>query len=165
MIHQATSNPANEVVIRPATPADRPFLESLNERLTENVAIPGVGRTALQRFQEDYTAAALDGAKPDVETLVATDGAGRPLGYMCLHPDTDFVTGVAIGYVSILAVRDDAAGRGVGGRLLDAAEAWAAARGYETLQLDVFGSNDPARRFYAKRGFTEESLRLRRLVG
>ena len=138
-------------------------MKSLDDRLIANVAIPGVSHAALQRFQARYTAAELDAAKSGAETLVAVDAAGAPLGYMHMRPDADFVTGEPAGYVSILAVRDDAAGRGIGGKLMDAAEAWAAARGYATLQLDVFGSNDPARRFYAKRGFIEESLRLRRV--
>jgi GNAT superfamily N-acetyltransferase len=152
-----------EIVIRPATAADRDFLRSLDDRLIADVAVPGVGRTELQRFQAGYTAAALD--KPEAETLVAVDAAGASLGYAHLRPDEDFLTGEPAGYVSILVVRDDAAGRGVGGKLLDAAEAWTARRGYKTLQLDVFASNETARRFYARRGFIEESLRLRRMVG
>jgi GNAT superfamily N-acetyltransferase len=159
------AKPADDFVIRPATAADRDFLSSLNDRLIANVSVAGVSRADLQRFQVGYTTAALDGEKPGGETLVAVDMSGVSLGYAHLRPDEDFLTGEPAGYVSILVVRDDAAGRGVGGRLLDAAESWAAARGYKTLQLDVFASNDPARRFYARRGFEEESLRLRRKLG
>ena len=51
-------------------------------------------------------------------------------------------------------VRPSARGRGVGESLIEAAAAWAKARGYDTLYLWVTESNAPARRLYQRYGFT-----------
>jgi GNAT superfamily N-acetyltransferase len=149
-------------VIRPATAADRPFLDSLDDRLIGEAAVAGIPAANLVAFQAGYTAAALDAAKPGAATLIATDGAGRKLGYVHLEPQQDILAGETAGYVSILAVTKDAEGRGVARRLMQAAEAWAVTCGYRFLLLDVFASNATARQFYAGGGFIEESLRLRR---
>ena len=52
-----------------------------------------------------------------------------------------------------LAVDPDARGRGVAGRLLDAVEAAAVARGCVVLRLEVREDNEPARALYLKHGY------------
>ena len=151
-----------DIIVRPATAADRAFLDSLDGRLIEAAAVPEITPDQLVAFQDDYTRKALDADEPGMATLVAVDPAGQPLGYIQLGPHHDMLTGDTSGYVSMLAVRAEAAGRGVAKRLMDA---WAARSGFRFLLLDVFASNATARRFYARRGFVDESLRLRRLVG
>jgi GNAT superfamily N-acetyltransferase len=47
---------------------------------------------------------------------------------------------------------------------MEEAEAWSRAQGYRFLLLDVFGSNATARRFYERKGYVADSLRLRRLI-
>lgn len=152
------------VVIRPARAADRDFLVSLDARLIEEAAVPEITRDNLVAFQSVFTRNALDNDKPGVATLVATDQTGQPLGYIHLEPHHDMLTGDTAGYISILAVTAEAEGRGVATRLIEAAEAWAARSGFRFLLLDVFASNATARRYYARRGFVDESLRLRRAV-
>ncbi|MDQ7249416.1 GNAT family N-acetyltransferase [Dongia sedimenti] len=157
-----SATPADDIVIRPAVAADRPFLISLDERLVEEAVVPEITRDQLIAFQSTYTREALDADKPGMATLIAVDGTGRPLGYIQLEPHHDMLTGETSGYVSILAVRAEAQGRGVAKRLLDAADDWAVRAGFRFLMLDVFASNATARRFYERRGFVDESLRLRR---
>ena len=159
-----TDHPAEPIVIRPANPADRAFLDSLDDRLIGEAVVPDVTRDGIVAFQANFTKNALDGGKPGASTLIAVDRAGQPLGYIHLEPEKDFLTGGTCGYISILAVRAEAEGRGVAKRLLEAAERWAAEGGYPYLRLDVFASNATARRFYARRGFAEESLSFRRPV-
>ena len=50
-------------------------------------------------------------------------------------------------------VRPEARGRGVGARMLAAAEAALAARGCVRLQLQLSETNEPARAFYERRGY------------
>ena len=157
--------PADDIVIRPACAADRAFFISLDDRLIEEAVVPGITRDDLMAFQSTYTREALDAEKPGMATLVAVDETGQPLGYIQLEPHNDMLTGGTSGYVSLLAVRAEAQGRGVAKRLLDAADDWAARSGFRFLMLDVFASNATARRFYAHRGFVDESLYLRRKVG
>jgi GNAT superfamily N-acetyltransferase len=158
------TGPDDDIVVRPAATADRAFMVSLDGRLIEEAVVPGVAQADIVAFQSNYTSAALDTDKPGAVTLVAVDGANQPLGYIQLEPHDDMLTGGISGYVSILAVRAEAEGRGVAKRLMEAAEQWAKARGFPFLLLDVFASNATARRFYARGGFVEESLRLRRPV-
>jgi GNAT superfamily N-acetyltransferase len=155
---------AGDIVIRLASAADRPFLDSLDERLIQEAAGPGLTRENFAAFQSRYTKSALDEPSPRSSTLIATDRAGTPLGYVHLEPTDDSLSGATVGYVSILAVTAGAEGRGVATRLMEEAEAWARAQGYRFLLLDVFGSNATARRFYERKGYVADSLRLRREI-
>jgi GNAT superfamily N-acetyltransferase len=159
------AKPGDHLVIRPASAADRAFLDSLNERLIQEAAVPGLTRENLATFQARYTRSALDESPMGSKTLVATDGAGTPLGYIHLEPAPDSLTGKTEGYVSILAVRAESEGRGVAKRLMSEAESWALSEGYRFLLLHVFGSNETARRFYQGGGFLTDSLLLRREIG
>jgi GNAT superfamily N-acetyltransferase len=158
------AKPAGDILIRPASAADRAFLESLNDRLIAEAAGPGLVRENFVAFQERYTKSALDEPPPGSATLIAADGAGAPLGYIHLESTDDVLSGTTAGYVSILAVTAEAEGRGVASKLMEEAEAWSRAQGYRFLLLDVFGSNATARRFYERKGYVADSLRLRRLI-
>lgn len=57
-----------------------------------------------------------------------------------------------------LAVAPDCRGAGVGFALLDAAEAEARRRGCAKLTLEVQDDNQPARRLYARFGFTDFTI-------
>jgi GNAT superfamily N-acetyltransferase len=160
----ASAKPAGNVFVRPASAVDRAFLDSLNDRLIQEAAGPGLVRENFVAFQERYTKSALDGPSPRSATLIALDAAGTPLGYIHLESTDDSLSAATAGYVSILAVTAEAEGRGVATRLMEEAEGWARAQGYRFLLLDVFGSNATARRFYERKGYVADSLRLRRLI-
>jgi len=68
------------------------------------------------------------------------------------------------GYLGIIAVAENATGKGIGRLLMEAAENRAREQGYPSLLLDVFASNATARSFYRKIGFIEDSMRLRRTI-
>ncbi len=161
----ADDKPAGDILIRPAVATDRTFLDSLDARLIEEAAAPGLDPAHFVAFQSRYTKAALDAPPPGSRTLVATDGNGTPLGYIHLESTEDGLSGETAGYVSILAVAAHAEGKGVARRLMEEAELWAKAQGYRFLLLDVFGSNATARRFYERQGFAADSLRLSRPIG
>ncbi len=153
------------IVIRPATLDDRAFIDSLDDRLIQEAAVPGITRENLDAFQHRYTQTALDEAPSGSAIMIATDAAGTPLGYIHLEPTEDGLSRTTAGYVSILAVTAAAEGKGVARRLMEEAERWAMKQGYRFLLLDVFASNATARRFYERGGFVEDSLRLRRPIG
>ena len=90
------------------------------------------------------------------------DTYDSPHGRMLLVATEDGLSGTQAGYVSIIAVGAESEGRGVAKRLMEEAESWAKARGCRFLLLDVFGSNETARRFYERSGYVADSLRLRR---
>ena len=145
--------------IRPAVPADRSFVLAAAQRLAsfESPAwrpsqeiVEGERRT-LRTFFE----AAPDGAS----LLVAEADDGEGQGFVYLERLHDYFTLEAHGHVGIVVVTDAAAGRGVGGALMRAAEAWAREQGYRKLTLTVFEANEAARAVYHHLGYAPETLR------
>jgi ribosomal-protein-alanine N-acetyltransferase len=93
---------------------------------------------------------------PAVFFRIATEGAGGAVvGYVVAW----FAGGE--GEIANVAVAPSARGRGIGGRLLDAAIAAAADYGAAALYLDVRESNARARTLYDSRGFVEVGRRRR----
>ena len=85
--------------------------------------------------------------------LVAEDSAGVVIGYAIA------ITVLDEAEILNLAVRKSNRGIGLGGNLLDAALEEAISRGAEQVFLEVRESNEPARKLYDSRGFTEVSRR------
>jgi ribosomal protein S18 acetylase RimI-like enzyme len=148
--------------LRAATAADHAAIRALDPRLIAEASLPGATPEDFARFQRNFTNNALADSNPQSRLIVAIDGSDAVLGYIHLQPIHDDVLGVETGYVSIIAVAGNAAGHGIGKKLMEAAEDWAREQGYPSLLLDVFASNETARRFYERTGFVEDSLRLRR---
>lgn len=141
------------VAIRSATPADEAAVLALFEEL---LAPPGHRPPAYTRARG---AAGFRWAleNPDADVLLAVADAQ--------------IAGLASVYVDFLSIRfgrrcwlEDlvvTAGRrseGIGGRLLDAAAAWARARGCTHLELDSAVSRPDAHRFYLAQGMAQDSL-------
>jgi len=76
-----------------------------------------------------------------------------------MESPTDYFRRVPHGHVAILAVSAAAEGRGAGGALLRAADAWSRERGFSWVTLTVFHENAHARAVYAHAGYAPESLR------
>jgi len=148
------------IELRTARPEDRDLLLSLSPRLS---GVPGPAwhdLAAMEGFQDRYMASTFSAVDADAQTLVAWSAEGKRLGYIHMRPDKDGVTDEPCGYVSLLAVDEEAEGRGVARLLMAAAEAWARAQGYRFLSLDVFADNRHAVEFYQRRGFQTETLRM-----
>lgn len=77
----------------------------------------------------------------------------RPVGYIGIW----LVAGE--GHITNVAVHPDFRGKGVGNRLLTAAEELAVARGHRRLTLEVRTSNDVAQRLYRKLGYIAAGIR------
>lgn len=81
------------------------------------------------------------------------------VGYVRVTPAYPMPEGAHVLAVHGLAVAPDARGHGVGGALLEATEEHARRRGARKITLNVFATNAPARRLYARHGYVEEALR------
>ena len=156
--------PSPPVTLRPATEADYAALRALDDRLIAEAALPGAAREDFQRFQRRFTDSALADTDPKSRRIVAESASGAILGYMHVKPTHDDVLDCETGYLSIIAVAEAATGQGIGRLLMKTAEDWAREQGYPSLLLDVFVSNVGARRLYARTGFVEDSLRLRKAI-
>ncbi|WOO41635.1 GNAT family N-acetyltransferase [Rubellicoccus peritrichatus] len=68
-----------------------------------------------------------------------------------------------------IAVRSDARGKGIGGRLLNELKAYAASQAFDSIRLDVIDTNPGARKLYERNGFiatkSESYESLRWLLG
>jgi len=90
--------------------------------------------------------------------LIAEAGDSR-VGFALVEELRDYFTLERHGHVGILAVTAGAEGRGAGGALLRAAEAWSRDRGFRSLTLNVFSGNRHARAVYEHLGFEEDTVK------
>jgi ribosomal-protein-alanine acetyltransferase len=121
--------------IAPAKPQDLDALMALEE-----AAFPGdrMSRRALSR----------NIASPSLGFLVA-----REAGQLKGHALIAFRKGSALARLYSLAVQPNAMGRGLGGKLLGAAERFARNRGADRLRLEVRADNQAAIRLYTRSGY------------
>ena len=90
-------------------------------------------------------------ADPAAAVLVA-EHRGELLGLCTAYLELNSVRYGARCWVEDLAVSPQHRSQGVGGELLDAAEAWARERGATHLELDTGLAREDAQRFYERRG-------------
>ena len=148
------------VRVRPAAPRDREWILRLAPRLHDFGPPPFRPRDVMDRAVVASIGAALAGAAPGAEVLVAEGQDGAPLGFVHLHGARDFFTGEEHGHVSDIVVAPEAEGRGVARALMAAAEDWARGRGYRLLSLHVFEENTRARALYERLGYRADIRRL-----
>lgn len=135
--------------IRPATPADVPALHALilelavYEKLEHEV-----------RATENETHAALFGARPAAEALVAEDADGSLAGFALFYPFYSTFAGRGCLYLEDLYVRETHRRQGLGRALISAFLDTARARGCPKAEWRVLDWNEPAIRFYRSLGAT-----------
>ena len=145
--------------VRAATAADREFIVGLVPRLRDfgppslrpAAALDAAERRALEK--------ALDAPAADAALLVAESETDGPLGVALAESVTDYFTGERHGHLAIIVVSEHGEGRGVGRLLLESVEAWATARGYRFITLNVFAHNDRARAVYERAGYSPDTIR------
>jgi GNAT superfamily N-acetyltransferase len=144
--------------VRAARGADQDFVLETAARLaafgpppwrTEEELVEGETRTLRDVFE----------SPDDGSRLLIAESGDRRLGFALLEELRDYFTLERHGHVGILAVTEDAEGKGAGGALMRAAEAWGRQRGYRTLTLNVFSTNEHARGFYEHLGFVEDIVK------
>lgn len=132
---------AAAIVIRPAVEADLPNLE-------------WEGRYA--HFRNLFRRAFAEQATGRRLMLVAAAPDGRLVGqvFIQLHSgEAQFADGHSRAYLYSLRVREELRGQGLGTRLLQAAEAELARRGFRTAVIAASRSNPGARRLYERLGY------------
>lgn len=148
------------IALRPATAADRAFVESLS-------------REAFGRFGPYDRILVYALGRPAVRTVVA-EARGVPVGFAMTEPADEEI------YLVAIAVAPEWRRRGVGRRLLREAEAQAAretpAERTAAVALTVAQDNGPARALFASEGYRDvpsrsdpypagqPSLRMRKTV-
>jgi ribosomal protein S18 acetylase RimI-like enzyme len=131
------------ITVRPSRPADAAALIAILYDTFESTWAPQVTPAAAARFRAEQRPRAFVTERGH-EFLVA-ERAGAVVGLV--HWEGDFVTA--------LHVHSTTARTGVGGALMDAAEAAIAAAGHPTARLETDTFNARSRAFYAARGYHE----------
>jgi GNAT superfamily N-acetyltransferase len=86
----------------------------------------------------------------DALVLIA-EAEGEPIGFCVAYQDIHSVRFGHRAWVEDLAVHPSHRSHGVGGRLLDAAQAWARERGATHFELDTGEGRPDSQRFYEQR--------------
>jgi ribosomal protein S18 acetylase RimI-like enzyme len=123
--------------------------------------IGGAGALPVERSWARRRGAYLDWlAEPEGFLLIA-EREGQPIGYTVTRVAIGWSvwdTGERLGVVETLAVLPEERGRGVGARLLDAAERRLVDLGVRFLEVSVIAANDDAIRFYEHRGLERAAI-------
>lgn len=141
---------------------DRSEVMALAPRLAAGIA-PWRSVDGMIAAAQGWVETSLQGIGPDQAVFVAEDMDGRAIGFAAVARQEEF-TGEAQAYVGERAVVESAEGAGVGQALLAAVEDWARSRNLAPIVLDTGAANVRARRFYGKRGFVEESVKLTKVL-
>jgi GNAT superfamily N-acetyltransferase len=102
----------------------------------------------------EYARRRFEKPKPDGErALLAAEVDGAVVGLVEVTLRRDEAAGFVGAYVDELAVAAAWRGRGIGTRLMAAAEEWARGSGALSVALDHLHTNHGAHRLYARRGY------------
>lgn len=142
----------HDVVVRAAAEAD---LEPLVRLLQALFSIEADFRPDPERQRRGLARLLAEPARAAV--LVAERG-GAVIGMVTAQLVVSTAEGGASAWIEDMVVAEAARGRGVGRRLLEAIEAWAAGRGATRLQLLADRENAPALAFYARLGWGSTRL-------
>ena len=135
--------PGDDIRVRPSRPDDAPALRAILHDTFRSTWLPQLTEVAARRFADEDRPAAFV-AEKGAEFWVAEVG-GAVVGLVYWEGD----------FVHSLHVLGAHAGAGVGGRLMDEAEAAMAAAGQTRARLETDTFNARSQAFYARRGYVE----------
>ena len=108
--------------------------------------------------------AGLRAADPGGHVLAAFGSDGRALGFLTLHHTPVLHRPTAVGRITALAVDPAAQGRGVGRRLVEAAERLCRDAGLARIEVTSGLSHTPAYDFYRHLGYADHGVRFARVL-
>ncbi|MEV4312967.1 GNAT family N-acetyltransferase [Actinocrispum sp. NPDC049592] len=117
--------------------------------------------------QDDTTATATriqDWTDDHASAAYVADADGDLLGLIAVHTSPFFERAGSWGRIVALVVSDQARGQGVGGRLVAAAESFAASRGCVRMEVTSSDRREDAHEFYRRRGYIDRAGRSSRFL-
>ncbi|MEX0298640.1 MAG: N-acetyltransferase family protein [Kordiimonas sp.] len=147
------------ISIRHAESEDFEFICSLSPVLAGGAKFGWHSSEVIQKFQDNYISEMLEETDQTHITLVA-EKEGVALGFVHAREREDELSGEHCCTIPLLAVAENAQGKGVGKKLMEAVETWSKEQGFRLLHLEVFATNNQAKGFYQELGFEEETLHM-----
>ena len=143
--------------IRPAEPADLAQLQVIARRAHVGTRFFTDRHFPRDKVEELYSTWIVQDYKGRAQRiLVAVSNSNQPLGYVsCM---LNFPS--RVGQIGLIAVGEDASGKGLGTRLVLAACDWFAQQGMQEVTVVTQGNNRPAQRLYQRCGFFLRDLKL-----
>lgn len=139
----AITHRGRDVILRSARPEDMAALRAILYNTFESTWRPNITEEAAQRFVRDERPASYVGTR-GVHFWVV-EAAAEILGFVDWEGD----------FVNALHVRSAHLRQGIGGRLMDHAEAQIARAGFGAARLETDTFNLRSQAFYAARGYRE----------
>ena len=135
--------PAPDILIRQARPDDAAACKAILRDTFESTWLPELTDEAARAFETEDPPAAYVGERGPL--FVVAEVGGEVVGFVDWNGD----------FINALHVLASHARTGVGGRLMDRAEAEMAAAGFATARLETDTFNLRSQAFYAGRGYQE----------
>lgn len=149
------------ITIRSAIASDAEFIRRHYHEVEENGA-PSWRSDDNNPYTDRWIDDVISTNRPDQAILVAADTEGRPLGYCWVLSLLDFDTIIPRGHIAGVAVSESARGRGIGELLVTAAENWCRSLDLPEVSLHCYMANKGAHRLYARLGYQDEWIRMRK---
>lgn len=146
------------IQVRSFEPDDREFVLGLAPRLTIGIP-PWRDEQLMLAAAQNWIRSSISRRGPSAELFVAVGEKGERLGFASVADETHF-TGTSQAYIGELAVLRNSEGSGVGTALVHACERWARQRGHRFLSLATGAANSRALGFYRNLGFSDEDVKL-----
>ena len=157
-----------EEIIREYKPDDKSVVERCILELQEDESIrqPEYWQTGEKSIEDGYLGYLLKHASSNNGKLLVAEVGGVAVGYIAVIIENEKDASPCVkmkhaGYVPDFVVLREYQKRGIGKRLLEAAEQYVKSQGCEYLALDVTTGN-PAHDFYEKLGYREFSVNMKK---
>jgi ribosomal protein S18 acetylase RimI-like enzyme len=142
-------------------PANLSDLDAIADLRTELVAGQRAHGAHLLADGNRETARDFLGQAVAADNVFVADVGGETVGFVQFRVESGiYDQSVERGFVDNVYVRPPYRSRGIGSRLLSAAESALAARDVERVALSVLADNDAARRFYERHGYGAHRVEL-----
>jgi ribosomal protein S18 acetylase RimI-like enzyme len=157
---------APAISIRPATAADMPFFHEMEFETTwHSLSAHEQQEFPPERVRESLVATLdLLLARAGNAIFIAEADPGERAGVLWFGVNRNPLTGEDEGWIYNISVVPRFRRQGVGARLMAHAEAHARREGFRILGLMVSAHNENARRLYARQGFEEANVIMRRRI-
>jgi|SRR5688572_10229792 len=145
--------------IRPATSRDEAAVLALVPRLRAFESSQTLREPQALDAGELRTLRRFFAGNPSGALLWVAEDQGAVIGMAYAERTTDYFTQENHGHLGILAVAEDAEGRGIGKALLATVEQWSRDAGFRFLSLNVFAENTRALAVYEKAEYRADFVR------